>query len=119
MAAMFFTAAGLMHFLIPTTYLKMMPPWIPWHSAMVAISGAAEMAGGFGLLVPGLRRAAAWGLVALLIAVFPANIYMATDNISLGAAPMSPMVLWGRLLLQPLMIWWVLWSSECFRYHRN
>jgi len=116
---MFFTAAGLMHFVIPAPYLKIMPPRIPWHAAMVAISGAAEMAGGLGLMIPRLRRAAAWGLVALLIAVFPANIYMATDNISLTAAPMSPVVLWGRLLLQPLMIWWVLWCSEGFRYHKD
>ncbi len=75
---------------------------------MVDISGAAEMAGGIGLLIPVLRRAAAWGLVALLIAVFPANIYMAMDNIQFTARPLSPALLWGRLLLQPLFIWWVL-----------
>jgi uncharacterized membrane protein len=110
-AAVFFMAAGAMHFLSPAPYLKIMPPWIPWHAAMVGISGVAEFAGGVGLLIPRLRRAAAWGLVALLIAVFPANIYMATNHIPLGQTVLSPAVLWGRLALQPLMIWWVLWSS--------
>ena len=79
---------------------------------MVEISGAAEIAGGIGLLIPALRRAAAWGLVALLIAVFPANIYMAADNIQFTARPLSPALLWGRLLLQPLFIWWVLYASS-------
>jgi uncharacterized membrane protein len=112
LAAVFFTFAGLVHFVIPAPYLKIMPPWIPWHLAMVDVSGAAEIAGGLGLLIPGLRRAAGWGLVALLIAVFPANIYMATGNVSLGSAPVSPVLLWGRLFLQPVMMWWVLWCSK-------
>jgi uncharacterized membrane protein len=107
-AAVFFVIAGLAHFLIPASYLKIMPPWIPWHLAMVDISGAAEIAGGIVLLIPNLRRAAAWGLVALLIAVFPANIYMATDHIPQSS---PTWILWGRLILQPLMIWWVLWCS--------
>ncbi len=95
----------------PAPYLAIVPPWIPWHQAMVDISGAAEIAGGIGLLIPALRRAAAWGLVALLIAVFPANIYMAMDNIQFTVRPLSPALLWGRLLLQPLFVWWVLYAS--------
>jgi len=89
-----------------------MPPWIPWHVAMVDISGAAEIAGGIGLLISSVRRAAAWGLVALLIAVFPANIYMAVDQIQFTAHPLSPALLWGRLLLQPLFIAWVLYAGK-------
>jgi uncharacterized membrane protein len=111
LAALFFIFAGFLHFVRPAPYLAIMPPWIPWHLAMVDISGAAEIAGGIGLLIPSLRRAAAWGLVALLIAVFPANIYMAMDNIQFTARPLSPALLWGRLLLQPLFIWWVLYVS--------
>jgi uncharacterized membrane protein len=111
LAAAFYMVAGSMHFLRPAFYLKIMPPWIPWHVAMVNLSGAAEIAGGFGLLVPKLRRAAAWGLVALLVAVFPANIYMAAANIQVAATPLSPALVWGRLALQPLFIWWVLWCS--------
>lgn len=108
LAAVFFIIAGSMHLLMPAPYLKIMPPWIPWHLALVYISGAAEIAGGMGLLIPNLRRAAAWGLVALLVAVFPANIYMATEHIP----QTSPAwILWARLPLQPLMIWWVLWCT--------
>ena len=108
-AAVFFIIAGAMHFLVPAPYLKIMPPWIPWHLAMVDISGAAEIAGGLGLLIPNLRRAAAWGLVALLIAVFPANIYMAMAHIPRSS---PAWILWARLALQPLMIYWVLWSTR-------
>jgi uncharacterized membrane protein len=111
-AAIFFTSAGVLHFLKPAMYMKIMPPYIPWHAAMVAISGAAEIAGGLGLLVPSLRRAAALGLVALLVAVFPANVYMATNPVEAGAASFSQAALWGRLLLQPVFIWWVLWCSK-------
>jgi uncharacterized membrane protein len=108
---LFFIFAGFLHFVRPEPYLKIMPPWIPWHRAMVDISGAAEMAGGIGLLVPPTRRAAGWGLVALLIAVFPANVHMSMNNIQFTARPLSPALLWGRLLLQPLFIWWVLHAS--------
>jgi uncharacterized membrane protein len=81
LAALFYAGAGLLHFLRTGFYLKIMPPYIPWHVAMVYVSGVAEIAGGIGLLIPRLRRTAAWCLVALLIAVFPANLYMATGNI--------------------------------------
>ena len=101
-AAIFYMLAGTLHFLRPDIYMTIMPPYIPWHLAMVYISGAAEFAGGAGLLIPQLRRAAAWGLVALLIAVFPANVYMATS------APAFSWILWLRLPLQAVLIWWVL-----------
>ena len=111
-AALFYSLAGVLHFLKPAPYLKIMPPYLPWPLAMVYVSGAAEIAGGLGLLIPPVRRAAAWGLVALLIAVFPANVYMATNRVEAGAAALSPAVLYGRLLLQPLRIWWVLWCTK-------
>lgn len=111
LAALFFMFSGFLHFVRPAPYMKIVPDWIPWHSAVVAISGAAEMAGGIGLLIRPLRRAAAWGLVALLIAVFPANVYMAMYHIQVTANPLPPALLWGRLLLQPLFIAWVLYSA--------
>jgi uncharacterized membrane protein len=114
-AAAFYAIAGGLHFLRPEFYLKIMPPWIPWHLAMVDVSGAAEIAGGLGLLVPRLRRPAAWGLVALLVAVFPANIYMAAAQVQVTQTPLSPAILWGRLALQPIFIWWVLWCSAAPR----
>jgi len=76
-------------------YLKIMPPYVPLHLAMVYISGGAEIAGGIGLLIPPVRRAAAWGLVALLIAVFPANMYMATNPVEAGAASLPAAALYG------------------------
>ena len=112
LAAVFYVFAGSAHFTRPDMYLRIMPPYIPWHVAMVRVSGFFEILGGLGLLVPRTRRAAAWGLVALLIAVFPANVYMATNPIEAGAASIAPILRWGRLLLQPLLIWWVLWCTR-------
>jgi len=112
LAAIFYIGAGILHFTKTEFYLKIVPPYIPWHLAMVWISGVCEIAGGIGLLIWRVRRAAAWGLVALLIAVFPANIYMVTDPVAAGAASLSPLVLWGRLPLQFIFIWWVLWATQ-------
>jgi uncharacterized membrane protein len=111
-AAIFYTVAGSLHFLRPAMYMKIMPPYVPWHLAMVYVSGAAEILGGLGLLIPRVRRGAAVGLVALLIAVFPANIYMATNPVEAGAGALPAAALWGRLLLQPIFIWWVLWATK-------
>ena len=111
-AAVFYIGAGILHFAKAQFYLRIVPPYIHWHAAMVQISGAAEVLGGIGLLIPATRRMAAWGLVALLIAVFPANLYMAMDPAGAGAAALSPIALWGRLPLQALLVWWVLWVSR-------
>jgi uncharacterized membrane protein len=79
---------------------------------LVRISGACEIAGGIGLMIPRLRRPAAWGLIALLIAVFPANLYMATNPIEAGAVSIAPVLRWGRLPIQVLLIWWLLWCTR-------
>lgn len=112
LAAVFYIVAGSLHFIKPDAYVKIVPPYIPWHVAMVRLSGGFEILGGMGLLVPQTRRAAAWGLVALLIAVFPANIYMATNPIDAGAVSIAPVLRWGRLFLQPLLVWWLLWCTR-------
>jgi len=77
-----------------------MPEALPWHLALVYVSGAAEILGGIGLLVPKTRRAAAWGLLLLLLAVFPANINMAVNEIYVGGMPHEPWLLWARLPMQ-------------------
>jgi uncharacterized membrane protein len=100
---LFFVVAGANHFRSPETYLGMIPGWLPAPAAMNVISGAAEMAGGIGLLVPGLRRWAAWGLIALLVAVFPANLHVALQGHMPGFT-FSPAVLWLRLPFQALFI---------------
>jgi uncharacterized membrane protein len=111
-AAAGFVTAGSLHFIRPEPYVRIMPPYLPWHRQLVALSGFFEILGGLGLLIPLLRRAAAWSLVALLVAVFPANVYMATNSPDAGAASIAPMLLWGRLPLQFVLMWWVLWCTR-------
>lgn len=95
--------AGCLHFLAPKRYEAIMPPYIPAHREMVLASGAAEVAGGLALLTPGLERPARWWLVALLAAVFPANVYMATNPDDIEGLPDLPRwTLWARLPLQPV-----------------
>lgn len=112
LASIFYISAGVLHFTKTEFYLKIVPPYIPWHLAMVQISGVCEIVGGIALLIPPVRRVAAWGIVALLIAVFPANVYMATDPVAAGAGSLSPIILWGRLPLQAVFIAWVLWATK-------
>ena len=99
-----FIGAGVMHFVATAAFMKIVPPLLPDPRLLVQVSGAFEMLGGVGLLVPSTRRFAAWGLVALLIAVLPANIYMAIDH---AAWPRIPVwVLWARVPVQAPLIWW-------------
>jgi len=109
--ALLFVGAGLLHFAHPETYLRIMPPALPAPRLLVLLSGAAEVAGGLGLLLPATRRLAGWGLLALLVAVFPANVYM----VGLASALHIPAwVLWARLPLQPLLMWAV-WRAALRR----
>jgi uncharacterized membrane protein len=89
-----------------------MPPYLPWHTQFVEISGLFEILGGLGLLFNPVRRSAAWSLVALLVAVFPANIHMVTNPAETGASSIPLILLWGRLPLQFVLIWLVLWCSR-------
>lgn len=105
-----FIFAGSMHFIRPVFYLRMMPPYIPAHELLVQISGICEILGGIGLIVPAMRRFAAFGLIALLIAVFPANIQMALHpELYRDIGPASAFYI--RLPLQFVAIYLVWWSS--------
>ncbi|MDB4962212.1 MAG: DoxX family rane protein [Myxococcales bacterium] len=106
--------AGINHFVNPPPYLGMMPAEIPasWHLALVYVSGIAEIAGGLGLILPATRRAAAWGLIALLIAVFPANLNMAVNQLPLGTDPVPSWALWARLPLQVVFVAWAYWIAR-------
>jgi uncharacterized membrane protein len=106
----FFVAAGLNHFINPAFYLKIMPPYLPWHLFLVYLSGFLEVALGVVLLLPAFTRTAAWGLIALLIAVFPANIQMAA-NPELYS-DISPLALWLRLPLQAVFVAWAYWYTR-------
>jgi uncharacterized membrane protein len=107
--AIFFIAAGVNHFLNPDTYLAMMPPALPFPKALNVISGAAEVLGGIGVLLPHYRRAAGWGLMALLLAVFPANIHVAMNGWE--GVDLAPWVLWARLPFQILFMVWVYFAT--------
>jgi uncharacterized membrane protein len=102
----FFVGAGVNHFVMPRYYRRIVPPGFGDPATVVAISGVAEIAGGAGALVPATRRAAGWGLVALLAAVFPANVYMAVRPERFRDVRVPAALLWLRLPLQPLMMWW-------------
>ena len=102
----FFVLAGANHFRDPATYVAMMPSALPAPWTLVYLSGIAEMAGGLGLLHPRTRRLAAWGLIALLVAVFPANLNMAINDLPLGSRELPTWALWARLPLQLVVIAW-------------
>lgn len=104
--------AGANHFVSPATYVGMMPVELPAPLALVYISGIAEILGGLGLVWRSTRRPAAWGLVALLIAVFPANLNMALNHLPLGDDHVAPWALWARLPLQGLLILWAWWFTR-------
>lgn len=107
---MFFILAGLNHFRDPATYYGMMPEWIPWPRGVNLISGTCETAGGIGLLIARFRRASGWFLIALLVAVFPANLHVALQGYMPGSS-FSPRVLWLRLPFQAVFIAWVAWVA--------
>lgn len=103
--ALLFIGAGITHFTSPEKFVRIVPPYLPAPLLLVYISGIAEVAGGLGLLLPATRRLAGWGLIALLVAVFPANVYMLQAH---GAGlPVPLWALWLRLPLQLVLIAWV------------
>lgn len=98
--------SGVLHFANPEPYLLMMPDYLPAHLALVYISGVAELVLGVALLVPKLRPWAGWGIVALLVAVWPANIWMATSGVQPPGMEVSPTAAWVRVALQPALMFW-------------
>ena len=110
--ALMFTIAGILHFTHTNKFVQIVPPFIPFPEAMVYISGVFEILGAVGLLISRYGRLAAFGIVLLLIAVFPANVYMAVNNIQLGGIMSNPVLQWVRLPFQGVLIWWVLWCTE-------
>lgn len=103
---------GIVHFVVPDPFVKIVPDYFPHHLALVYISGFFEILGGIGILVPPVSQAAAWGLLLLFIAVFPANINMAINEIDLPGIPDSSALRWGRLPLQAVLIAWAWWYTR-------
>jgi uncharacterized membrane protein len=107
--AIFMVGAGTLHFVRPEFYLKIMPPYLPWHLELVYLSGFFEIALGLLLLVPRISRLAALGIIALLIAVFPANIFLYQHQ---ELVPGSPTLHLLRLPLQGVFIAWAYWHTR-------
>jgi uncharacterized membrane protein len=104
-------AGGTGHFVGPEFYAAIVPPFFPSPMTLVVVSGLAEIAGGVGLLTRRWRRAAGWGLLALLVAVYPANIYMALHP---ERYHFPAWALWARLPLQFVFMGWV-WAAAIHR----
>ena len=108
--ALFFVGAGINHFVRTGFYLRMMPAYLPWHLTLVQVSGIAEIVLGVLLLMPRYTAIAAWGLILLLIAVFPANVQMALHPETFPEFGQA--ALWLRLPLQGIVIAWASWYAR-------
>ncbi|GGL69274.1 DoxX family protein [Halocalculus aciditolerans] len=112
-----YVGAGVMHFVAPRSFERIVPPGFPNPRGLVYLSGVAEVALGLGVLVRRTRRASAWGLVALLAAVFPANVYMAVDDVAAALVPdehrrAAQIAAWVRLPLQGVLMLWAWWYTR-------
>lgn len=105
-----FVLAGVNHFANPEVYVRIMPPYLPWHLTLVLVSGVAEVVLGALLLFQRHAALAGWGLIALLMAVFPANLHMALNPELFPR--LSPTALWLRLPLQGVLITWAYWYTR-------
>ena len=110
--AVLFVAAGLNHFRDPAFYDAMIPAVLPWPRFWTLFTGAAEVAGGAGLFVPRLRKAAGWGLAAMLVGFLWVHVAMLFDPPVFGGEVVPAWLLWVRLVLQFPLIAWVLWASR-------
>lgn len=105
----FLVFAGFMHFVRPEFFLKIMPPYLPFPKELVLISGAFEILLGASLWIPRVTRIAAWGIIALMFAVFPANIYLFQNQDILPAPPLVHLL---RLPMQAVFILWAYWHTR-------
>jgi len=114
--ALLYVVAGCLHFVVPDLYIQIVPPVLPAPLALVYLSGVAEIAVGIGLLVPQTRSYAAWATIGLLVAIFPANVYMAVAMVTiegaLGGGNPSVLARWARLPLQGVLLLWAYWYTD-------
>ena len=106
----FFVVAGTNHFVNPDFYVAIMPPYSPAHLELVYASGVFEILGGIGVLVPSVRALAGWGLVLLLVAVFPANLHMALHPELFSDLP--TFALYARIPFQVFFVAWAYWATR-------
>lgn len=111
-----YIVAGVLHILLPAPFLSITPSWVPWPVTVIFVTGLCEIAGAVGLLFPQLRKFAGVALALYAIAVFPANINHALQDLGLA----HPLLGWGyhiaRLALQPVLVWATLWSSQVIKW---
>jgi len=114
LAGPFFVLAGVLHFLAPRVYERIVPPWLPAHRELVYASGIAELAGGAALMArnPRVRRLGGWLEAATMVGVFPANVHMALHPDDFGGVPGGRAALYARLPVQPLFIAWALCAGR-------
>jgi uncharacterized membrane protein len=110
--AVMMVVVGVLHFVKPEPFVMIVPDYLPWPLALVWISGVFELLGGVGLLIEKTRRAAGYGLIALYVAVFPANVWMATEGIQPPGMELDPVWAWARLPLQAVLIAWAWWACR-------
>jgi len=115
--ASIYIIAGITHFVIPEAFAQIVPPMLPYPLVLAYLSGVAEIALGVGLLFSRTRKLAAWGVIVLLIVIFPANVYMAVSDVTVTGVfgrtlDPSPVVQWGRLPLQGVLILWAWWYTR-------
>lgn len=117
--AAFYLSAGILHLRRPEAFLPIVPGWVPAPREIVLLTGVAELAGALGLLIPKLRKPAGWGLALYAFCVFPANIKHAAEGIAIPALPQSWWYHGPRLALQPVLIWWALFSAAIIDWPRR
>ena len=108
----FYILSGLNHFVSADAYIAIMPDYLPWHSQLVFLSGLGEVGLGIAVLIPATRVAAAWGIIVLLIAIFPANLYVAMNDLPYVGDEPNTLVNWLRLPLQLVLIAWAYWYTR-------
>lgn len=117
--AAFFIVGGTLHFVFPEAYIEIMPPWLPSHRRLVFVSGVFEIAGGLGVIPQPTRRLAGLGLIALSIAVWPANLQMLFDAHTAQKALWWQALLVLRLPLQLALIYWIWRATQPCRQPRS
>ncbi len=108
----FYVGVGVSHFTSPEDFVAIMPPYLPWHLELVYLSGAIEIALGLAVLPVATRDHAGWGLIALLVAVFPANIHMAINPEPFVEAGVSLGFIYARLPFQFIFMYWAWWATR-------
>jgi len=114
--AAFYVVAGISHILVPLPFTLITPDWVPYPFATIVITGVCEIAGGVGLLIPTLRRAAGLMLAVYAVCVFPANLKHVIEGIHVAPLPDSWWYHAPRLALQPVLIWLPLYSTSLINW---